>query len=142
MDDDQLFANRIAKMIESFDYITEAVYTPDEAIKSIQQNNYDICLVDLFFYGQERGINLVTQMKKISDQTGFIIVTAFESIHLAISAVKGGADDYIAKGASGMVNIDQLEMAVKSTLVKQQLRKELFLSNKIFESLLEFTLFR
>jgi len=135
VDDDKLFANRLAKMIESLNYTTKALYTPEDAIETIKQEEYDICLVDLFFYGQERGIDLVTQMKKISDQTGFIIVTAFGSIHTAISAVKGGADDYIAKGASGMVNIDQLGMAIKSTLVKQQLRKELVLSNKIFESL-------
>jgi len=135
VDDDKLFANRLAKMIESLNYITTAVYTPEDAMEKIQQDSFDVCLVDLFFYGQERGIDLVTQMKKISNPTGFIIVTAFGSIHTAISAVKGGADDYIAKGASGMVNIDQLEMAIKSTLVKKQLKKELLLSNKIFESL-------
>ena len=135
IDDDKTFANRLANMIDSLNYITKAVYTPEEAIETINKDDYDVCLVDLFFNGKERGIDLVGQMKKLSDQTGFIIVTAFGSIHTAISAVQSGADDYIAKGASGMVNIDQLEMAINSSLVKQHLRKELFLSNKVFESL-------
>ena len=135
VDDDKMFANRLGNMIESLGYEVKAVFSPEDALLEIRNNDYNVCLIDLFFNGKEEGIELVRKMKAISDASAFIMLTAFGSIQNAIAAVKAGADDYIAKGASGMVNIDQLDMAINSSLKQQKLRKELLLSNKIFESL-------
>lgn len=137
VDDDTLFANRLSSMVQSLSYEIDTTYSIEDAFKYLSEHHYDLVLVDLFFNGKQRGLELIETATKESRSlnTAFIVLTSYGSIQTAIDAVHRGADDYLAKGASGMVNIDQLKMSISHALRQKEMERELRMSQAIFQTL-------
>jgi len=67
-----------------------------EALKAIEDNAYDIVLLDLSL-PDGTGIDLVKQIKALSPRTAIVVVTGNQDQKTAIAALKEGAQDYIVK---------------------------------------------
>ena len=84
------------------DWLTDAnyqVFTAEngaKALEIIQQQGLRIVIADLVMPGMD-GIELMKRAKEISPNVEVIIVTAYGSIPTAITAMRGGAYDYIEK---------------------------------------------
>jgi len=84
------------------DWLTDAnyqVFTAEngaQALEIIQQQGLRIVIADLVMPGMD-GIELMKRAKEISPNVEVIIVTAYGSIPTAITAMRGGAYDYIEK---------------------------------------------
>ncbi|MCX7848351.1 MAG: response regulator [bacterium] len=137
VDDDRLFSRRLASMVSTLGYDVTTAFSPEEAVAQVRQRPFDVVLVDLFFEGVMCGTDLMERLKQEPNahESAFIVLTAFGSIQTALDAVKRGADNYLAKGASGMVNIDQLSLAMSEALERKRLEREHRISSRIFESL-------
>lgn len=137
VDDDRMFVRRLASMVSSLGYHVVTAFSPEEARERFHRHPADVALIDLFFDGMMCGIELIEQLKQdaTAHDTAFIVLTAFGSIQTALEAVKRGADNYLAKGASGMVNIDQLSLAISEALERKRLERELRITSRIFEAL-------
>lgn len=137
VDDDRMFVRRLASVVSSLGYQVVTAFSPDEARARFHEHAVDVALIDLFFDGMMGGIELIEELKQeaAAHDTAFIVLTAFGSIQTALDAVKRGADNYLAKGASGMVNIDQLSLAISEALERKRLQRELRITSRIFESL-------
>ena len=68
----------------------------DEAVKKLEENEYDIVLLDITMPGRD-GIGVLRYMKEHNIRPRVIMLTAIEDISTAIQAVKLGANDYITK---------------------------------------------
>lgn len=67
-----------------------------EAVSKLQNNTYDICLLD-YRINNARGIELLSILRAGGISTPVIFITGMEGQELAVEAMKAGAKDYITK---------------------------------------------
>ncbi len=88
-------------------------------LKKVQENEYDLVLVDLKMPGMG-GLDLIGQIHKIDPEIVTIVITGYASIESAVEATKRGAYDYLPKPFSPAA----LNAVVKRGLEKRALRLE------------------
>jgi DNA-binding NtrC family response regulator len=119
-------------------YVTEDAAA---AMRLLESDHFDVLLTD-FRLPNEDGMKLVARAKSLPKPPVCILMTAYGSEELAVQAMKGGADDYIAKGR---MQIEELEMRIaralrgqnleaENTALRQQLDKKFGLENIVGES--------
>ncbi|MBU2028257.1 MAG: sigma-54 dependent transcriptional regulator [Proteobacteria bacterium] len=98
------------------------VDTADEAttaLKKLQENPWDIILLDIKMPGMD-GIELQNRIKKIDNNIVTIIITAYATVDTAIQALKDGAFDYVTKP----IDPDDLSRLIKNAVEKRRLVTE------------------
>ncbi len=88
-------------------------------INLIQRNDYDLILTDLRMPGAD-GMSVLDAALKKKSPPPCIVFTAYGSIESAVSAVKGGAFDFVTKP----VNLDRLEIVINRALESKMLKDE------------------
>ena len=96
VDDEKTIRESVAMVLSEEGYETNTCSNGNEALKKLEENDYDILITDLKMPGMD-GIELITHCLKICPQTSVIIITAHASIESAIKALRMGAFDYILK---------------------------------------------
>jgi DNA-binding response OmpR family regulator len=66
------------------------------AFKLINNNSFDIALVDLRLTDMD-GLDIVRRLRQVTPQTSVIILTAYASLDSSIEALRQGAHDYLIK---------------------------------------------
>ncbi len=96
VDDDADFRESLVHMLTRQGFsVTEAVSGP-AALRLAGEQSFDVVLLDLILPEMD-GIEPLEALKKVRPSLKFIMVTAFATIDNAVSAIKQGASDYIAK---------------------------------------------
>ena len=90
------------------------------AMGLLEAESFDVLLTD-FRLPSEDGMKLIGRAKSLSRPPVCILMTAYGSEELAVEAMKGGADDYVAKGR---LQIDELEMRIGRALQRRRLEAE------------------
>ncbi|MEY2408040.1 MAG: hypothetical protein QOF48_710, partial [Verrucomicrobiota bacterium] len=99
------------------------VYVAEDAtaaMELLEREHFDVLLTD-FRLPNEDGMKLIARAKSLSKPPVCILMTAYGSEELAVQAMKGGADDYIAKGR---LQIEELEMRIARALRGHELESE------------------
>lgn len=78
------------------DYNTFTALTSREAVSLTRKHKPSLVLID-YDLGSTSGIELLHTLQNISERAGFIIVTAHESVNIAVNALKNGAMDFVLK---------------------------------------------
>lgn len=97
---------------------------PDaEVALKLVEGNHDLALIltDYKMPG-ENGITLISRAKKLSPSLAAILITAFGEIELAVEAMKDGADDFLTKPITDIV---QLETRVAKAIEKYTAIREI-----------------
>jgi DNA-binding NtrC family response regulator len=68
----------------------------DEALKKFQEHSFDLVLTD-FRMEEKTGLDLVKDIRRLDPQAVVVVMTAFASIDNAVSVIREGAFDYLAK---------------------------------------------
>ncbi len=106
--DDEVGLRRTLRMtLESMKHECLEVGTGEQAIASLQKNNFDIAFVDLRL-GNSSGLDWIPKLLQISPQLGIIVMTAYAGIDSAVEAMRRGAFDYLPKPFTP----DQLRMII------------------------------
>jgi DNA-binding NtrC family response regulator len=98
-------------------YLAEDASTATELL---ERESFDVLLTDFRLPGED-GMKLIARAKSLSRPPVCILMTAYGSEELAVQAMKGGADDYLAKGR---MQIEELEMRIARAVRGQKLEKE------------------
>ncbi|WP_343563611.1 ActR/PrrA/RegA family redox response regulator transcription factor [Kiloniella sp. b19] len=95
-DDDERFAERLARTMErkGFDPIT--AFSVEDAIRIAHQSPPQFAIVDLRLQDGS-GLDIIKAIHDYSPQTRAIILTGYGNIATAVAAVKVGAIDYLPK---------------------------------------------
>ena len=94
--DDELSPRESIRMVLKDKYIVSTASGGAEGLESMVQNPADLVLLDIKMPEMD-GITALQEIKKKHPNTEVILVTAFESLETAKSAVRFGAFDYMTK---------------------------------------------
>jgi two-component system response regulator HydG len=86
-----------------------------EGLKAFASDQIDLVLLD-YRLPDMTGMDVLTELKKVSPSVPVIIMTSFSDIRTAVKAMKMGAFEYITKP----VNPDELLMLVQQALKKEK----------------------
>jgi len=89
------------------------------ALKKLQDNPWDIVLVDIKMPGMD-GTELQKQIKKIDNTIIVIIITAYATVDTAVETMKQGAFDYLSKP----VDPDKLSILIRNAVNQRKLIAE------------------
>ena len=96
-------------------YYVEGAANGSEAIKNLNENDFDLLLLDIRMPDMD-GIEVMKRLEKTGRSIPIIILTAYATLESAITAVKAGAVDYLIKPQ----HIQEILAAIEKALIKSQ----------------------
>lgn len=96
VENDKDFAESLSDILEMEDYQVITANTAEEAKEKLEKYKPSISLIDIHL-GLHDGIDLISDLKKISPELLCIIITAYAEIETAVQAIKKGVYDYLRK---------------------------------------------
>jgi len=91
----------------------------ESAVAAARIDPPDLVLLDLGLPGMS-GIEAIPAFKSIDPEILIVVITAYEDVKSVVSAMKGGAYDYVVKP----LDIDTLEVSIGNALESVRLKKE------------------
>jgi len=91
----------------------------ESAVAAARVDPPDLVLLDLGLPGMS-GIEAIPVFRAIAPEILIVVITAYEDVKSVVSAMKGGAYDYVVKP----LDIDTLEMSIGNALESIRLKKE------------------
>ena len=120
VDDDQDLRDVYEEVLKRNNYVNNrSVGTGEGAKKLISEEYFNIALIDLNL-PDINGMDLISQLRTISPDTEFVIVTGFASIDSAIKSLQFEIAGYLEKP----INSEKLIMTIDDVLEKQKLKSE------------------
>jgi len=96
VDDEVVFTTNMAKLLTNRGYKVTGVNSGEAAVRALEENSYDVVVLDLKMPGMD-GITTLKEIKKLGLFTETLILTGHGSIDTALEAIKLGAYDYLTK---------------------------------------------
>lgn len=123
VDDDEVIRKSLAFLLKRTGYEVETCSAPDDAVRLVRNNPYQLILMDMN-YGisttGEEGIALLRKVKIFQPDTPVILITAWGSIDLAVEGIKAGAFDFITKPWNNRLLLQRIDTALSMSSKKQE----------------------
>jgi len=113
VDDEEEICDFLKCFFEERDFNVRTAQSGDEALKKVNEDPPDVCLLDIKMPGMD-GIEVLKEIKAKHPKVKVIMVTAIETTEKIEEAVRIGADNYITKPLS----LEYLENDVKQKLTQ------------------------
>jgi len=110
VDDEVVFTNNMSKLLTNRGYRVTAVDSGDAAIRVLDEEDFDVVVLDLKMPGMD-GIATLKEIKKLGLFTETLILTGHGSIDTALEAIKLGAYDYLTKPCDIVELVEKIEGA-------------------------------
>jgi len=98
VDDDRAFLQRLARAMETRGFEVRSASSVAEGIELIRQRAPAFAVVDMRLE-DGNGLDVIAELAKIRADARTVVLTGYGNIATAVSAVKLGAVDYLAKPA-------------------------------------------
>ena len=96
VDDEVVFTTNMSKLLNNRGYYATAVNSGSRAIQALENETFDVIVLDLKMPGMD-GISTLKEIQKLDIFTETLILTGHGSIDTALDALKLGAYDYLTK---------------------------------------------
>ncbi len=96
IEDDKAFSDSLTFQLKQEDIMTDVCADGRDALDYIEQNVYDLILLDRMLPHLD-GISLLKQLRREQNPTPVIILTALGEVKDRITGLDAGADDYLVK---------------------------------------------
>lgn len=98
VDDDEVVRDVLRLKLESRDDILPSeASTPEEALRKITNEAFDLVLLDLRLLFGTEGLDVLAEIKKLKPETEVMMLSAYGTISVVVEAMKRGAIDFIPK---------------------------------------------
>lgn len=119
VDDEETICEGFKGWFSKDGYQVDTAYSGADALALVQEEPFDIYLVDIKMPGMD-GIELLSRLKEHQPDASVIIMTAHGSIETAVEAMKLGAVDYLCKP----FDPDELSLLMGRVIAHRDLREE------------------
>ncbi len=119
VDDEAKMTKALKHIFEKQGYSVQMANDPQEGLRFLEQDSFDVMLCDLKMPGMS-GLDVLEQSKTLQPDLNVIMMTAYASAETAVEAMKKGAFDYIIKPFA----TDELKILVQRCLSTRALEQE------------------
>ncbi len=112
VEDDENFGAVLKAYFEIHKFMVEWVTDGAKAIKTFEQSDYDICILDVMLPNVD-GFTIAKEIKQINDKIPLIFLTAKTLKNDVLDGYKSGADDYITKPFDSEVLLYKINAILK-----------------------------
>jgi len=119
VDDEPSVCEAVKAILETENIEVTTTTSSLDAVEDLKKNSYDLIISDLKMPKMD-GLQFYDQVRELSPESVFIIITAFGTISSAVEAVKKGVYDYIPKPFTP----DEVRIPVRRALEKKRLEQE------------------
>jgi len=109
VDDEPTIRLTLPKILEMHEFEVKAAANVPDALKLIQDEQFDVLLTDLNIGAPSDGFTVVSAMRRCQPEAVTIIITGYPAFESALQAIRDQVDDYISKPA----NVDELISRIK-----------------------------
>lgn len=110
VDDEKDFTDTLAQRLEIRGFAVSVAYNGQTAIDSIEQNTYDVVVLDVHMPGLS-GNETLQRIKEIAPLVQVVMLTGNVTVEKAIAGMKLGAYDFLMKPAETDALIDKINEA-------------------------------
>ena len=137
VDDDCSMCEMLENYLRGCGFDSSWCTLAEEAFSMLKCKKFDVVLADLKMSGMD-GIDLCDRVVKNWSDIPVVMMTAFGSMETAVTALRAGAYDFIAKPVDLDMLVFTLERALKHRSLKEKVKKlsQLVEQSKRFEKLL------
>jgi two-component system, NtrC family, nitrogen regulation response regulator NtrX len=129
IDDEKDIRFLLSNILVDENYTTIEAGNIQEAEKTIDNENFDLALVDISLGDKKKdGISLLKKIKKINSDIPVIMISGHATIQIAVDSIKEGAFEFLEKP----FNTSRLLNFVKRALENSDLKKENKKLNNLF----------
>ncbi|MGY5849101.1 sigma-54-dependent transcriptional regulator [Salegentibacter sp. F14] len=112
VEDDVAFGTMLKTFLQKRDYEAGLVFTATEALKNINEKDFDLILTDVRLPDKD-GLDILKEVKAKNSKTQVIVMTSYAEISMAVQAMKDGAFDYVSKPFRPESILQTIENALK-----------------------------
>jgi two-component system response regulator RegA len=112
LDDDRPFLSRLTRAMEARGFIVKACESVAEGLAALESTPPAFAIIDMRL-GDGNGLDVISKLKSARPDARGIILTGYGNIATAVTAVKMGAFDYLAKPADA----DEIYHALMATQI-------------------------
>jgi two-component system, response regulator RegA len=109
VDDDKPFLLRLARAMESRGYAVQQADSVASGLAALAGKAPAFAVIDMRL-GDGNGLDVISELKRVRPDARGIILTGYGNIATAVTAVKTGAFDYLAKPADA----DEIDAALRA----------------------------
>jgi len=131
VDDAQNIRITLKRCLESSEHKIEMAMNGEEALKKIQENDYDLVFLDLQLPAMT-GMEVLRRVRLGESKVNIVIITAYGTVENAVEAMKLGAIDFVQKPFSP----GEIRRIASSVWARQDITED---ELKSFEDFLEFS---
>lgn len=134
VDDHPLFRQGLASVIENVRRykVTAEATTIAQALSLLESITVDVALVDISLQ-QENGLELVKTLKSTHPEISSIVVSMYDEIIYASSALKAGAKGYVMKQEAASSLLDAIEHVLKGKIYLSKDMRERMLDTMLLQ---------
>ena len=119
VDDEEIVIRSCLRILAGDEFQVEAVQDGREALRKIEENPYDVMILDIMMPNID-GLEVLRRVKETHPNVDVIMITGLSQIDTAVQAMKLGAFDYISKPFEP----DELKLVVQRALERRRLLQE------------------
>jgi DNA-binding NtrC family response regulator len=121
VDDEEIVIRSCLRILDGNGYQIEAAHDGQEALRRVEDNSYDIMILDIMMPNLG-GLEVLSRVKEAHPDMDVIMITGLSQVDTAVQAMKLGAFDYISKPFEP----DEIKLVVQRALERRQLLQENF----------------
>ena len=99
VDDDQVWLDQLSRAMTRRGLLVFEAQSVEKALNILTKQKFDYGVIDLRLDDGD-GLEIISELRKLNPNSKSIILTGFGNIANAVSAIKLGAVDYLAKPAN------------------------------------------
>jgi DNA-binding NtrC family response regulator len=125
IDDDEILREACRRLLSESGYDVAVAANAEEGLQLIQLNSFHLVFVDYRMPGID-GLEFLRILQTTHPQIDVVMITAYATIEMAVSAIRQGAYDYLAKPFEAKQLLDLVNRVIeKHRLVSQSHPEEL-----------------
>jgi DNA-binding NtrC family response regulator len=121
VDDEEIVLKSCLRILDDQSFELETVNNGSEALRRIEENHYDIVILDIMM-PEIDGLKVLQWVKESHPDIDVIMITGLSQVDVAVRAMKFGAFDYLPKPFEP----EELKLVVERALERRKLLQENF----------------